>query len=197
MDPSNIPFNAMIVGRTKSGKTQYLLSQLRGPFRGKFDYIVLICPTFVKNKTYDGFVDHDPHIFVIACRHHEIEYWLALASFFFEDTNVLIILDDCATSKAVKGRRSQLVDLGFSGRHDGISLWVLTQHFTSIELAFRDNVDVHVLFYTRSAKTTKTIFEECAGELTQEESKELMKRIKEHKFSHLVFSPDEIEFKMP
>ena len=52
MDPRKLPFNALIVGPTNSGKTQYLLNQLRGPFRGKFDYIVLFCATpFVKNKT--------------------------------------------------------------------------------------------------------------------------------------------------
>ena len=56
MDPRKLPFNALIVGPTNSGKTQYLLNQLRGPFKGKFDYIVLLCPTFVKNKTYKGFV---------------------------------------------------------------------------------------------------------------------------------------------
>ena len=58
MDPRKLPFNALIVGPTNSGKTQYLVGQLRGSFRGKFDYIVLICPTFIHNKTYDGFVDN-------------------------------------------------------------------------------------------------------------------------------------------
>ena len=51
MDPNNIPFNALIVGPTNSGKTQYIVSQLRGPFWGKFDFMVLICLTFVPNKT--------------------------------------------------------------------------------------------------------------------------------------------------
>ena len=51
MDPGNIPFNALIVGPTNSGKTQFLVNQLCGPFNGKFDHIVLICPTFAYNRT--------------------------------------------------------------------------------------------------------------------------------------------------
>ena len=132
MDPRKLPFNTLIVGPTNSGKTQYFLNQLRGPFRGRFDYIVLLCPTFVKNTTYEGFVDRDPHIFVIACLQHEIELWLQLASYFFVSTNTLFVLDDCAASKDVKGHTSQLVNLGFSARHDCISVWVLTQQITCI-----------------------------------------------------------------
>ena len=39
MDPSNIPFNTLIVGLPNSGETQYFVNQLRGLFCGKFDYI--------------------------------------------------------------------------------------------------------------------------------------------------------------
>ena len=102
MDPRNLPFNTLIVGPTNSGKTQYLLNQLRGPFKRKFDYIVLFCPTFVNNKTYNGFVNKDPRILAIDCQQHEIDYWLKEASNFFEKTNTLFVLDDCAASKDVK-----------------------------------------------------------------------------------------------
>ena len=188
MDPNKLPFNALIVGPTNSGKTQYLLNQLRGPFRGKFDYIVLFCPTFVKNKTYNRFVDNDPRIVVAVCLQHEIESWLKLASYFFEKTNTLFVLDDCAASKDVKGRTSQLVNLGFSTRHAGISVWVLTQQITSIAKPFRENVAAIMPFYTPSAKTTKAIFEDYAGEITHYEYKELIAWLKERKFTHLVFS---------
>ena len=188
MDPRKLPFNALIVGPTNSGKTQYLVNQLRGPFRGKFDYIVLFCPIFVKNTTYNHFVGKDPYIFVIVCQQHGIESWLKLASFFFEKTNTLFVLDDCAASKDVKGRTSQLVNLGFSARHDGISVWVLTQQITSRAKPFRGNVAAIVLFYTPSGKTTKAIFEDYAGENTHDENKELISWLKERKFSHLVFS---------
>ena len=122
MDPKKLSFNALIVGPTNLGNTQYLVNQLRGPFRGLFDYIVFFCPTFVKNTTYDHFVDKDPRIFVVVCMQHEIESWLKQASYFFEKTNTLFVLDDCAASKDVKGRTCQLFNLGFSARHDGISV---------------------------------------------------------------------------
>ena len=152
MDPKTLPFNALIVGPTNSGKTQYLVNQLHGPFRGAFDYIVLFRPTFVESKTYDGFVDNVPRILAIDCQQHEVDYWLTKASNFFGATNTLFVLDDCAASKDVKGRTSQLVNLGFSARHDGISVWVLTQQITSIAKPFRENVAAIVLFTLLQAK---------------------------------------------
>ena len=56
------------------------------------------------------------------------------------------------------------------------------QQLSSIAKPFRENVAAIVLFYTPSAKTTKAIFEEYAGEL------ELMiSKLKERKFAHLIF----------
>ena len=77
--------------------------------------------------------------------------------------------------------------LGFSARHAGISVWVLTQQLSSIAKPFRENVAAIVLFYTPSAKTTKAIFEEYAGELSHDELKQMISRLKERKFAYLVF----------
>ena len=116
MDPSLIPFNALIVGPTNSGKSRFVVDQLHGPFRRKFDYIVLICPTVVYNKTYKG-------------------------------TKTLIILDDCAASKDVKGATGELVNLAYSARPIGISVWVVTQKYTAISTDFRQNSAVLVLLH--------------------------------------------------
>ena len=47
MNPDQIPFNALIVGPTNSGKTKYLVDILSNEFRGKFDYVILLCPSVV------------------------------------------------------------------------------------------------------------------------------------------------------
>ena len=188
MDPGNIPFNALIVGPTNSGKTQFLVNQLCGPFNGKFDFIVLICPTFAYNKMLYRFGDRDPRLYVIICEQHHVEMWLKLASFAFKGTDTLFVLADCAASKDVKGRTGELVKLGFSSRHAGISVWALTQQLSSIAKPFRENVAAIVLFYTPSAKTMKAIFEEYAGELSDDELKQMISGLKERKFAHLVFT---------
>ena len=70
--------------------------------------------------------------FILSPKQDQINDFLKLMSYVFEGTNTLIILDDCAVSKDVKQKTSELVELSFSGRHKGISLWVITQQMTSI-----------------------------------------------------------------
>ena len=152
------------------------------------DYIVLICPTFAYNKTLYLFADRDSCLYVIICEQHLVEVWLKLASFCFEGDNTLIVLDDCAPSKDVKGRTGELVKLGFSARHAGISVWVLTQQLSSIAKPFRENVAAIVLFYTPSVKTNKTIFKEYAVGLSHDKIKQMITSLKDRKFGHLIFS---------
>ena len=188
MNPENIPFNALIVGPTNSGKTTFLVNLLKNKFNQKFDFIFLLCPTFVNNKTWDNFAENDKDFFIIIPEHHQINDWLKIISFAFEGTNTLIILDDCASSKDVKKRTNELVKLAFSARHSGISVWVLTQQMSSIAKPFRENIASLILFFTPSAKDMKTVFEEFAGDSTKDEKEKYMKELKEVKFSHLDFS---------
>ena len=44
INPHQIPFNVLIVGPTNSGKKKYLVDLLSNEFRGKFDYVILLCP---------------------------------------------------------------------------------------------------------------------------------------------------------
>jgi len=57
-----------------------------------------------------------------------VESWLKVASLYFEGANI----DDCVTSKDMKGHSDELVKLCFLPCHMNISVWVLTQQLSSI-----------------------------------------------------------------
>jgi len=113
-------FKALIVGPTNSGETKYLVEILNNEFRGKFDYVILLCPTYTFNRIYQGFAEDDRDFFMLSPNQDQIDDWLRIVSFVFEGTNSLIILDDCTSSKDVKKRMNELVNLAFSARHSGI-----------------------------------------------------------------------------
>ena len=188
MNPDNIPFNCLIVGPTNCGKTKYLVDILSGDFRRKFDYIVLICPTYDYNKTYKKFADMDDDFIVFSPKQDQIERYLKFVTDTFEETNTLIILDDCAASKEVKKRSNELVDLAFSARHKGISVWFLTQQFNAVVTSFRLNIAYCVLFYTRSALDLKYVFDNYGGDLTKEDVNKIVITLKNNPYSNVVFS---------
>jgi len=46
------PFNMIISGITNCGKTKFVLDLLTSEYMRYYDYVVIICPTFLLNKTY-------------------------------------------------------------------------------------------------------------------------------------------------
>ena len=188
MNPDQIPFNALILGPTNSGKTRYLVDILSNEFRGKFDYVILLCPTYIFNETYRGFIEEDRDFFVLTPQQDQIDDWVRIVSFVFEGTNSLSILDDCAASRDVKKRTNELVNLAFSARHKGLSVWVLTQQMTSISKPFRENIACLVLFYTPSRRDMKEVFDDYGGGLTSHEKLKLLGGLKKKKYSKLIFS---------
>lgn len=184
------PFHCIITGPTNCGKTKYLIEQLRGPFRHVFEYIVLMCPTYAKNKTYHRFAKGDKRFIVLspdASNSDEINELLKLTTELLSGTNTLIILDDCAVSKDLKQRSNKFIDLAFSGRHEGLSVWVLTQQLTSIAKPFRDNVACVVAFHNPSQIGAKTLFEDYGGDLDVETRKKFIELLKAERYSRLCF----------
>ncbi len=91
------PFNMMIVGMTGCGKTYYLLEMLEKEYFGHFDYIFLICPTYLWNKTYQEWLYKDSEkLYPIPCDQNSVEDFTKYIADNFKGTNSLIILDDCA-----------------------------------------------------------------------------------------------------
>ena len=182
------PFNMIIVGKTACGKTKYLLDMLEMQYKGKFDYIILICPTFENNSTYRNWkYENDEDYIVIPCDQDYTDNWLKYVVQHYKGTNSLIILDDCASGKSVKCKTSELVKLGFSARHYGFSTVVITQQLTSIAKAYRENISKLVTFYNPNKKDMQEIFNDYL-DVTKEEEEHIKKTLKSQKYSKLEIS---------
>jgi len=185
-----VPFHSLIIGPTNCGKTQYLIDILRGPYRHVFEYVILICPTYSKNKTYQGFGKNDPRFIVLspdASSVDEIDEILSCCKEVFSGHETLIVLDDCAVSKDLKQRSNMFINLAFSGRHEKISVWVLTQQLTSIAKPYRENIACVISFFSPSRISKQILFDEYGGDLSVEHKKEFMKILKNNKYAHVCF----------
>ena len=112
-------------------KTFYLLNMLEHEYKGHFDHIFPICPTFEYNTTYQEWkFKNDPPVFAIPCDQDDVDIYLQRFTDFAKRTNSLIILDDCSSSQDVKKRTSELVKLALSARH----LVVYHRHHTAINI---------------------------------------------------------------
>ena len=119
----------------------------------------------------------------------EIKDLLEHCATLFSGTNTLLILDDCAVSKDLKRRSNHFINLGFSGRHEGLSVWVLTQQLTSIAKPFRENVACVVAFHNPSQIGTKTLFEDYGGDLDANTRKKFVEILKTERYSRICFCP--------
>ena len=190
-----IPFHSLIIGPTKSGKTRYLTDLLSGSFKDVFDFIILICPTFSVNDTWQNFpgINHE-RFYVMApnaSENDEIEECLQIChDLFYDNKNekVLVILDDCAVSNDVKKRSSKLVDLAFSGRHINISVWILTQQLTSISKPFRENVCFIVYFNNPDKDSNDLLFKKYGSRIKKEDMLRINQILEENKYSRICFS---------
>ena len=177
---------------TACGKTHYLLEMLEKEYKNHFDYIFIVCPTFKRNRTYRNWkYINDPDIFVLNCKHHMVENTLQTIIDLIVDededeatTNSLIILDDCAQSKDVKNRTSEIVNLAFSGRHDGISTIIITQQLTSIAKPYRDNISKLVTFYNSFKWTMGYIFDNYL-DVEKDEEKRIKNTLKNNDYARL------------
>ena len=195
--------HVIIVGPTSSGKSRWVVETLRGPMKGKLNTIILICPTYAYNTTYQGFAEGDPGYLALqpdASDEGEVDTLLKLCSTFFCRGKTLFILDDCSFSTDVKKRSSELIRIACSGRHQGQSLWILTQQWTSIAKCVRDNCSFVVAFHNPSGKDFDSLLDSCGSSLSTQESEKLRTAMKEHKYSRLCFSlrfPYEIYLEIP
>jgi len=116
----------MIISRiTNCGKTKYVLSLLTSEYLYYYDYVVIICPTYLWNKTYNGrWIYEDMRAIIVDPTSSSLDECVKCLKHIFKGTNTLFIIDDCANLDDVKKKATSLTELAFSASHYGISVWV-------------------------------------------------------------------------
>ncbi len=178
----------LISGITGCGKTHYVLDLLENEYSGKFDHIIIICPTFLFNATYSrNFVQADPDVnpLVIDDRLNE---WLKLIVEKYKDNSeqTLIIIDDCANLYDAKLKATSLTRLAFHGRHINISTWIITQKYNAIVKDFRENIKMLVLFYDKDRESRESAFKENDIGISSAEKENIIHTLKNDRTSKLV-----------
>jgi len=113
----------LISGITGCGKTHFVLFLLENEYRSKFDHIIMACPTFYYNKTYNKpFIYYDSNV-IPGQMQNDMSSKLNKITNVFADTKeqTLIILDDFANLHDAKVKSSPFTKLAFHGRHSNIS----------------------------------------------------------------------------
>ena len=182
----------IIDGRSNCGKTK-LLIELFKEFRKRetFDNIIIICPTFPKNKTYQNeeFIFGDKNILVCDCDFDDVEQYIKISRCFINSKsaieNALIIFDDIVCSEDILKQTSEITKLSFSGRHENISFILITQDFHTIPKKIWENCFKFIFFYNANKKQVETIFDKYLGYEGKEEQNKIVQFLRSKKFSYL------------
>ncbi len=177
------PHNMLISGVTNCGKTHFVLDLLDNEYKDFFDNIVLFCPTFASNKTYQDRECIKSQKFVVLnpdTVKENLDACLKIATETYKNSNTLFLIDDCANLNDMKKKKSELCSLAFSGRHHNITVWVINQKYNSIVKDFRENIRFLVLFYNKDEKAMKQALEEN-GIIPKEKRNDYIDALKENK----------------
>ena len=76
------PFRMIIDGRSNRGKTRLLIQLMKNFQQNEiFEQIIIICPTFQRNKTYqnEDFIFTDKNILVCDCDFDDVETYIKIS----------------------------------------------------------------------------------------------------------------------
>ena len=118
------PHSAMFVSVTACGKTEFLRQLLETVYNNHFEFIVILCPTILDNKTYLSRkrILYDNNVFIVCDLEGKLNEWIKLFKNALIGHQTLFIIDDCSAEREINKKRDALSELAFSGRHRNHSL---------------------------------------------------------------------------
>ena len=141
MNLQKFPDSAMFVGVMACCKTEFLLRLLETEYKNHFEFMVILCPTILDNKTYlsgKWILDYK-NVFIVRDTEGKLNEWIKLFKNMLKGYQTLFITDDCSAEGEINKKRDALSD-AFSGRHRNHSLWVLTQKCNSVSKDLREQI---------------------------------------------------------
>jgi hypothetical protein len=185
------PFNMLISGITNCGKTHYALDLIENWARSippgstqAFDYIVIYCPTYLVNETYDRkFIYDDKDVIVVT--DDNLDEMLEKNMEFFSGSATLFLIDDCANLHDSKMKESAICKLAFHGRHHNISTWIITQKYNAIVKDFRDNIRMLVLFFDKDRDSMESALKQN-NIIPKEQINDVLNTLKNNRGSKLI-----------
>ena len=162
MNLPKFPHSAMFVGVTACGKTEFLLQLLETIYKSHFEFIVILCPTILDNKTYLSrkWIFDYKNVFIVCYIEGKLNEWIKLFKNALKGHQTLFIIDDCSAESEINKKRDALSELAFSARHRNHSLWVLMQKYNSVSKDVREQIKWLCLFFTKDRDS----FEDCLRE---------------------------------
>jgi hypothetical protein len=192
------PFSLLVIGPSRSGKTNVVLNLLVKWYSKAFDEIFLFSESaYEPSSGWMLMMEKeiiDERNVVSSHKHLDkgIETIIELQK---DDTTkerqVLVILDDIA--KEAKNSKN-LEALYSRGRHFRISTIVLSQKFKDVAPANRNNANAVIVYRPQQKLELDSIAEAFAGLMPYEEFKQMLKDVTSEKFSFLFINqlePDE------
>ena len=184
MNLPKFPHSAMFVGVTAFGKTEFFLQLLETVYKNHFEFILILCPTILDNKTYLS----RKWIFIVCDIEGKLNEWIRLFKSALKGHQTLFIINDCSAEGEINKKRDALSELAFSGRHRNHSLWVLTQKYNSVSKDVRDQIKWLCLFFTKDRNS----FDDCLREndvipdKNEREVKKVKKCLQDRSYSKLI-----------
>ena len=119
MNLLKFPHSAMFVGVMACSKTEFLLKLLETVYKNQSEFIVILCPTLLNNKTYLSrkWIFDDKNIFIVCDVEEKLNEWIKLSKSTLKGNQTLFIINDCSAEGEIKRKRDALSELAFSGHH--------------------------------------------------------------------------------
>ena len=104
MNLLKFPHSAMFVGCMNVGKTEYLLRILETEYIHHFEFIVILCPTILDNKTYlsrKWILDYK-NVFIVCDMEGKLNEGIKLFKNMLKGHQTLFIIDDFSAEGEIK-----------------------------------------------------------------------------------------------